>query len=69
MNDTKERIFSKHFYFLIAEIIRRDKFEDWRVGKYSPSSDTTFPKVLLTTPSKQTEETVNKAKFFTKEVE
>lgn len=42
---------NKYFVFgialLTAEIIRRNKFEEWKNVKYSPAEDPTFPTILL----------------------
>ena len=34
-------------YFLLREVTRRGKFEEWQTGKYSPGDDSTYPEVLL----------------------
>ena len=34
-------------YFLLREVTRRGKLEEWKTGKYHPADDPTYPKVLL----------------------
>ena len=47
MKYNSKNSFLQALYFLLREIERRGKTEDWRLGEYHPADDPTFPKVLL----------------------